>query len=337
MWIGLLIVAFAIVLAFANGANDNSKGVATLIGSGLMPERKAVLYAGAATLLGSAAAVWLGEELAHKFTGKGIVDTVTLGSTLFPLCMGVAAGLTVLLATRIGMPISTTHSMVGAIIGIGLAGGGLHWSAVWSKFFYPLLAAPLLAVASAAAFYGIARWFRIRTGITEGTCLCVGRAMQPVAVRSDGTLYFAGSGITLTLDEQQNCIRRYAGEIFGINAQTAIDRLHLLSAGAISFARGLNDTPKIAALMIGLSFLTDSRAVILTGVGILAGGILMVRRVSQTMSARITSMNDGQAFSANLTTARGHPRMIGSILLAWVTTLPVAAVIGAVCWTVFTR
>ena len=55
--IGLVIIVFAVALAFANGANDNSKGVATLIGGGLFPSKKAIIYAGAATLLGSVAAI----------------------------------------------------------------------------------------------------------------------------------------------------------------------------------------------------------------------------------------------------------------------------------------
>jgi len=368
MWIGILILGFAVALAFANGANDNSKGVATLIGGGLLSRKQAILYAGAATLLGSMVAIWFGAELASKFKGKGIVDAAILGSALFPLCVGVAASLTVLIATRIGMPISTTHAMVGSIIGIGLAGGGLHWHAVWSKFFYPLLAAPLVAIAAGAAGYMVFRWIRIKVGITAQTCLCVGKAIQPVALKTDGTMCFVESGLSLSVDEQVNCIRRYDGQVLGINAQAVVDRLHLFSAGAISFARGLNDTPKVAALMIGLSFLTDANAVIIGGVGILAGGLLMVKRVSETMSQRITTMNDGQAFSANFMTAflvifasrwglpvstthvtcgslfgiglltkQGDSRVIGSIILAWITTLPVAAGIGALCWYVFNR
>jgi PiT family inorganic phosphate transporter len=361
--IGLLIVVFAVALAFANGANDNSKGVATLIGGGLLSGKKAILYAGAATLLGSLAAIWLGAELAAKFKGKGIVDAAILGSALFPLCVGIAASLTVLLATRIGMPISTTHSMVGAIIGIGVAGHGLNWGAVWSKFFYPLLTAPLTAVAVAAVVYLAFRGIRRGLGITDQTCLCIGEALHPVAVKNNGSMHFSESGLALTIDQQENCIRRYDGQVFGISAQAVVDRLHLFSAGAISFARGLNDTPKVAALMIGLSFLTEAHAVLLVGGAILAGGLLMVRRVSETMSHRITTMNDGQAFSANLATAflviiasrwgvpvstthvscgslfgiglitkQGNRKVIGSILLAWITTLPLAALIGAACW-----
>lgn len=363
MWIGILIMFFAVALAFANGANDNSKGVATLIGGGLLKTKNAILYAGAATLLGSVTAIWLGAELATKFSGKGIVDAAIFGSALFPLCMGIAAGLTVLLATRIGMPISTTHAIVGAIIGIGLAGDGVHWPALWSKFFYPLIMSPIIAIAVGAGTYLLFRQLRRGLRITSETCFCVGRFMQPVHVANDGSMHFAESGLALTVDEQANCIRQYQGQVFGVNAQAVVDRLHLFSAGAISFARGLNDTPKIAALMIGLSFLTDAHAVLLTGIGILAGGLMMVRRVAETMSHRITTMNDGQAFSANLATAflvivasrwgvpvstthvccgslfgiglvtrQGNGNVIGSIVLAWVTTLPVAAILGALCW-----
>jgi PiT family inorganic phosphate transporter len=189
--VGIVIIVFAVALAFANGANDNSKGVATLIGGGLLSGKKAILYAGAATLLGSVAAIWFGAELASKFKGKGIVDAAILGSTLFPLCVGIAASLTVLLATRIGMPISTTHAMVGAIIGIGVAGHGLNWGAMWSKFFYPLLAAPLTAVAVAAGVYLIFRWIRVGMGITDQTCLCIGEAMLPVAIKNDDSMHFS--------------------------------------------------------------------------------------------------------------------------------------------------
>ncbi len=99
------------------------------------------------------------------------------------------------------------------------------------------------------------------------------------------------------------------------------------------------------------------------GVAIAMGGLLAARRVAQTMSHRITGMNDGQAFTANLVTAglvivasrlgmpvstthvscgslfgiglvngHAHLKVIGQILLAWLTTLPLAAAIGWIAW-----
>ncbi|MEM7626479.1 MAG: inorganic phosphate transporter [Planctomycetota bacterium] len=361
--IGTTLVAAA-TLAFANGANDNSKGVATLIGSGLLKLKPAIVYAAVATAAGSVAAVWIGAELASKFKGKGIVADAIWQSASFPACVGLAAGATVLLATRVAMPISTTHAMVGSIIGIGVAGGGLEWAAVWKKFFYPLLASPFIAVALAALLYlifsGVRRWAKI----DHETCLCVNDELIPVRVGPDGVLAMSTSGMPLTVQQQSECTARYRGRIMGVSAQSILDRCHLVTAGAVSFARGLNDTPKVAALMIGLSFMTDWQAVVIVGAGIAAGGLLAVRRVAQTISHKITGMNDGQAFTANLNTAflvivaskwgvpvstthvscgsligigaasgQGRWKMIVTIVLAWITTLPVAAVLGALCWT----
>jgi PiT family inorganic phosphate transporter len=52
------------------------------------------------------------------------------------------------------------------------------------------------------------------------------------------------------MDEQSQCELRYAGGFFGIGCQQAMDAAHFLSAGVVSFARGLNDTPKMAALLL---------------------------------------------------------------------------------------
>ncbi|MEM1209288.1 MAG: inorganic phosphate transporter [Planctomycetota bacterium] len=360
-----LIVASAIGLAFANGANDNSKGVATLIGGGVLRIKPALIYAAVTTAMGSVAAIWIGAELAAKFKGKGIVADAIWQSAEFPACVGIAAGTTVLAATRIAMPISTTHAMVGSIIGIGLAGGGLQWGGVWKSFFYPLLASPFIAVVFAASLYLLFTGVRRLTRVNRQTCVCVGEEVVPVTVGGDGVMALSSTGVTLSTAQTEQCVQRYQGRLLGIDAQWLLDKSHLLSAGAVSFARGLNDTPKVAALMIGLSFLTDASSVVIVGAGIALGGLLAVRRVAQTMSYCITGMNDGQAFAANLSTAflvivaskwgvpvstthvscgsligigatnrQGRWKMIGTILLAWIVTLPVAALLGAAAWSV---
>jgi len=146
----------------------------------------------------------------------------------------------------------------------------------------------------------------------------------------------------------------------GVNVQTVLDRLHYLSAGAVSFARGLNDTPKIVALLITAQAFHLPLGIGFVGMAIALGGLINARRIAETMSHRITAMNHGQGLTANLVTAalvlgasklgvpvstthvscgalfgigalNGHARrrMIGAIVLAWVTTLPVAAVLAA--------
>lgn len=368
-WIMMLAAGLAGALGFANGANDNAKGVATLIGGKVMGLKPAVVFAAITTAAGSVGAIWIGVALIEKFKGKGIVGESVLASPLFPLCVAFAAAATVLLATRIGMPISTTHAMVGSIIGIGIASDALSWWAVWDKFFYPLLASPPLAIGSAAALYLLLRAARRGLGVHEQACICVGETYQPVTRSADGTMVMASTGLAVSAAQREQCEQRYVGRCFGVDAQRLLDGLHVLSAGALSFARGLNDTPKIAAIVlaasiaIGTTPISSAGPLLLIGLAIAVGGLLAVRRVAQTVSYRITGMNDGQALSANLNAAAlvifasrlGLPvstthvtcgslfgiglvnkqarwPMIAKIVLAWITTLPVAAMLGGLAW-----
>ena len=73
----MISLVVGILLAYANGANDNFKGVATLYGSETTTYRRALVWATATTALGSITAVWLARELLLRFSGKGIVpDTL---------------------------------------------------------------------------------------------------------------------------------------------------------------------------------------------------------------------------------------------------------------------
>ena len=95
-------------LAFANGANDNFKGVATLWGGGDLNYRQAWFVANAATLLVACVAVYLGGEVAKTFSGKGVVGTDVLNSSSFAIAFAAGAAATVFLATFLRYPISTT-------------------------------------------------------------------------------------------------------------------------------------------------------------------------------------------------------------------------------------
>lgn len=359
----ILVVAIAaFALAFANGANDNAKGVATLIGARVFRPRTALVYAAIATAAGSIGGLLLGEALLQAFRGKGLVDDALTTSTTFLGCVGIAAATTVLLATRIGMPISTTHALVGSLVGAGLAAGALHAERIVDAFVVPLLAAPVLAFGLAAGVYAVGRGLRRRAGVGHRTCVCIQERIEPVHVRPDGALALVSTGVVVRRDEVDVC-QRYEGHIVGVDAQSALDGAHVLSAGAISFARGLNDTPKIAALVVATGGLGGGASLLVVGAAIAVGGLVAARRIADTMSYRITGMNDGQAFSANLVTAscvlfasklgvpvstthvscgslfgiglvnrRAHWGVIGQILLAWVTTLPVAAGIAMLAW-----
>jgi PiT family inorganic phosphate transporter len=353
-----IILVAGLAVAYANGANDNFKGVATLFGSGTTSFRRALIWATVTTLLGSLAAVLLAGNLIKSFSGKGLVDDVIATQPAFAASVALAAGLTVLLATRIGMPISTTHSLVGSLIGAGyVAGAALNVSNLGSRFVLPLLVSPILSVVMTGILYPVLRQTRKRLGVTRDICLCVGRETVEVLPAGQQTVALQRAEyLTATLGDTVTCQSRYQGQVLGVSAAETLDRLHFLSAGMVSFARGLNDTPKIAAMLLVAPFLGVTESLVLVGLVIATGGLLSTRRVAETMSQRITTMNHGQGFTANFitglivigasrfglpvstthvscgslfgigaATGQSNRRTIATILLAWFITLPVAA------------
>src|SRR5438445_2311966 len=130
-----------VFLAYTNGANDNFKGVATLFGCGTARYRTALAWATVTTLAGSLAALYLAAGLVEAFSGKGLVPDAVARSPDFLLAVSSGAAVTVLLATRLGMPVSTTHALTGALIGAGLpaAHGDVRFAALGQMFVLPLL------------------------------------------------------------------------------------------------------------------------------------------------------------------------------------------------------
>ncbi len=134
-------------LAYSDGANDNSKGVATLFGSGTTNYKVAIGWATGTTFLGSICSIFLAATLVSNFSGKGLVPDAVAAMPQFLLAVAIGAGVTVLLATLLGFPVSTTHSLVGALTGAGFvaAGTALNIGLLGNRFFLPLLLSPLIA------------------------------------------------------------------------------------------------------------------------------------------------------------------------------------------------
>ena len=151
----VLFVVVVAALAFANGANDNFKGAATLWGGGDLTYRQAWFVANGATLLGAVLAVYLGAEVAKTFSGKGVVNADVLNSCDFALAFAAGAALTVLLATVFRYPISTTHSILGALAGAGvaLAYRDVNLQPLLQKGAVPLLLSPLIAASLTFVFW----------------------------------------------------------------------------------------------------------------------------------------------------------------------------------------
>ena len=176
----VLLTLAACFLAYSNGANDNFKGVATLYGSGTAGYGTAIGWASAATFAGSLASIFLAEALLQKFSGKGLVPDTLVASEYFLLAVAVGAGATVLLATRLGFPISTTHGLLGALIGSGwMAAGSVNLSSLGIGFVLPLLLSPVLAVVLGALLYTVFHAARWLLGLPKEWCLSSRTSRKP--------------------------------------------------------------------------------------------------------------------------------------------------------------
>ena len=136
MMILVLLAVTAMLLAYANGANDNLKGFATLWGGGAMDFHAARKWATIATVGGAIAAVFLAHGLVANFSGRGLVPNELAGAPALLMCVAFGAGGTVLIATWAGLPISTTHALICALVGSGLAAPGhsVTWEKLGSSF-----------------------------------------------------------------------------------------------------------------------------------------------------------------------------------------------------------
>ncbi|MEH1893056.1 MAG: inorganic phosphate transporter [Nostoc sp.] len=313
----LLISLFiaTLFLAYSNGANDNFKGVATLFGSRTSSYQTAILWATFTTLAGAVTATFLASTLIKNFSGKGLVPDAIANVPEFHIAVTIAAGLTVLIATLIGFPISTTHSLTGAAVGAGLVAIGLkvNFAALGTSFFLPLILSPIIAILLGAGIYSLSGYINSKWNLPLN--------------------------------------------------QKMIDTCHFISAGVVSFARGLNDTPKIFSLILIIEYFSIQGGMITIAIAMALGGLLNSQKVAVTMSEKITSMNHPQGLSANIVTGvlviaasrfglpvsttyvsvasifgvgligkKNDMRVFYQILLSWIITLPIAAIISAITY-----
>lgn len=315
----------ATALAFANGANDISKSIATLVGSGESDYKKAVVI----TSLAVAAGAVLASAWAVKMTllfAKGMLSPQVQINQAFALAILAGAVGWVLLSTRIGMPVSTTHAIVGATLLTGLYAFGFDqvlWGGVWKKVALPLLLSPIAAFGAAWLVFRGLNWL---------------------------------------------CRERYC-----LNCHWA----HWASAVASGFARGLNDTPKIAGLGFFFYAVLDPNATVaprwfflVLAAANAAGGIIFGLKVTDTLAHKVAKMDHLEGFAANLATTamviatavHGLPvstthvsssaivgmglrngsgganrAMIGQITVAWLVTLPTAGMIGIAAYWILTH
>ena len=366
MWT-LAIFLATVFLAYANGTNDNFKGVATLFGSQTSNYKVAIWWATVTTFAGSLCSVFFANALLKSFSGKGLVPDAIADTSSFHLAVALGAAITVILATVTGFPISTTHGITGSLTGAGLAAIGteLNFAALGKSYFIPLLLSPLIAIALGLSLYSLLHYTRKALSIEKAWCVCVGNQQELVPV---GREHLIAQNLGIAIDTVENCQQQYVGNFWGIDRQKLVDACHFLSAGAVSFARGLNDTPKIVALLLTVTAFSIQGGMLAVGLGIAVGGLLNAHKVAMTVSNKITTLNPGRGLAANLVTGflvifasrlgvpvstthvsvgsifgvgvvskTAHLGMFSKVLSSWVLTLPIAAIISGITYLALLR
>lgn len=349
----IMLIAFgALFVAFSNGANDNFKGFATIWGSQSLSYRQALWLATIATLAGSMVSLVLANGLIAQFSGKGLVPDMLMGDPAFVAAVAIGAAATVIAATRLGMPVSTTHALLGGLMGGGLAlsSSGINVASLGKSFIAPLLFSPI-----AAAMLGAAAYQLLRLRRPNIDCACI-TAETPIAnLGGEQALYTSVAVPRIVIAPMADC-ERLPAQARRLPIPAVLRQLHLLSAASICFARAVNDTPKIVALLLVARVSGVTPSVSVVAVAMAAGGLLLGRRVAETMSFRLNRLDDTQGLSANLITAflvilasrfglpvstthvsvgsiagvgadagTLHRKALANVLLSWVVTLPLAA------------
>jgi PiT family inorganic phosphate transporter len=351
LMLSVLLIVLTLVVAFANGANDVSKGIATLVGSGVSNYRRAMAWGSLCTVAGALTAALASQGLVATFSGKGILTQDTIPTNLLLATAFGAIGW-LIIATRTGMPVSTTHSLTGALIGAAIMQAGMHgviWRALATRIALPLVASPVLALIILLLVLPPLRPLIARF---DRYCVCV---EQTAAITPEG-IAFRDAMPVVEVGSTQSCSNAVA-------RFSAIDSLHWISSGAASFFRGLNDTPKILALGItagmtlGVGRLPQY-ALVALAMGI--GSVVAGARVTRTLAEKVTRIAPANGLVANLITSllvgaasrfalpvstthvssgaivgiglsqrALHWKIVREMLLAWLVTLPASAVLAA--------
>ena len=131
-----------------------------------------------------------------------------------------------------------------------------------STFFLPLIASPFIALLLGAFVYWIFTHTRKVLRVTKESCICLGeqREYVPLTTLAQGdtaaaTMYIGLNNIAqpklaVAVADSNECVDMYTDRVWGVRLQLLLDVAHGVSAATVSFARGLNDAPKIAGLLV---------------------------------------------------------------------------------------
>lgn len=405
----ILVALFGLFMAWGVGANDVANAMGTSVGSGVLTVRQAVIVAAIFEFAGA----YLAGGAVTETIRKGIVDTGLLTNTPELLIFGMlaallAAAIWLLIASHFGWPVSTTHSIVGAIVGFAAVGIGIEavkWgkvgSIVMSWVVSPLLAGLIayalfrsvqrLVLDTEKPFENAKRYvpmYMFFAGFIM-TLVTLLKGLKHVGLHlSTAHSYLIAVAVGLVvavigaviirrmqIDPEADRNFHYANveRVFGV--------LMVVTACSMAFAHGSNDVANaigpVAAVVsvidhdgvIGQKSELSSWILLLGAGGIVFGLLTYGHRVMATIGKKITELTPSRGFACELSAATtvvlasgtGLPistthtlvgavlgvgfargiaalnlRMIRTIFMSWIVTLPAGAFFAILFFFIFT-
>jgi PiT family inorganic phosphate transporter len=361
----VLAAAFGLYMAWGIGANDVANAMATSTGAKAISFRQAILIAAVFEFAG---AVLAGGAVTSTIR-SGMVDAQVFGEQPELLIYGMlaallAAGVWLNVASRFGWPVSTTHSIVGAIVGFAAVGVGLeavHWSKVgtivMSWVVSPLVAGTLaflifrsvqlLILDRPDPLRSARRWVPVYMFLTAFniTLVTLFKGLTHIGLSLGSSANYAlASGIGLAVALAGGAVIRRIRPLPGADQQfhyATVERvfgvLMVLTACAMAFAHGSNDVanavgPAAAVIATATTGVVEQRSgvspwvLFLGGAGIVLGLATYGRAVMRTVGEKITQLTPSRGFAAELSAA-------STIVVASGTGLPISTthtLVGAV-------
>ncbi|MFE3293164.1 anion permease [Rhodococcus sp. NPDC059234] len=321
----LVVVVTALGFDFTNGFHDTGNAMATSIATGALRPKVAVALSATLNLVGA----FLSVEVAAT-VAKGVVNlgSVSGDALLLIVFAGLVGGIIWNLATWLfGIPSSSSHALFGGLIGAAIAGigmNGVEWSGVLSKVIVPAILAPV--VASLVAACGTWVIYRITSGVREDT------------KESGFRLGQIGSASLVSLAHGTNDAQKTMGVIF----------LALVAHGTITADSEMPFWVKLScAIAIALgTYLGGWRVIRTLGKGLVeiaapqgmaaeassAAIILTSSHLGLPLST--THVATGSILGTGIGRRGAEVRwgVAGRMAVAWLITLPSAALVGAICW-----
>ncbi|HID19795.1 MAG TPA: inorganic phosphate transporter [Methanophagales archaeon] len=155
----IIIIALALLYDFFNGANDSANAIATVIATKALTPLKALALASLFNLTGAFVVTAVAETI-----GKGIVAPSDLEPEVYLLVLIgglLGAILWTFICTTLGIPISVTHSLVGGLLGAGIAAGGMgiiQWEVLTNKVFLAIAFGPFVGFVAGAFIFIVTSW-----------------------------------------------------------------------------------------------------------------------------------------------------------------------------------